>query len=318
MSRTGRLFELLITLNTKHHFTVQELANEFHVSKRTMLRDLQLLSEMGVPLFSSTGPNGGYRLIKEQKLPTISLTAEEATGLLLSYELLEEQDGPFQQDNISTLTKIRASLSTEMIQKMEILKEKIGIDLPKRSFKNPYLKDILQASLRNEFLQIEYESRSGYSIRTIFPFGIYLSNGLWYCIAFCYKRESTVPFRIDRIASMKNIQNISKPTPKSITVTEWLKNTVTPTTELTLRATLTKKGCKQIDPHPIGEWIQINQDGTGIIDKNITEDDIPFIGSLFLSLGTEIIIEEPRRLIHFVREEAQKVVNQYLDVGEDR
>ncbi|WP_369901389.1 helix-turn-helix transcriptional regulator [Bacillus manliponensis] len=314
MSRTGRLFELLITLNTKHHFTVQELADEFHVSRRTMLRDLQLLSEMGVPLFSSTGPNGGYRLIKEQKLPTISLTAEEATSLLLSYELLEEQDGPFKQENISTLTKIRASMSTKMIQEMEALKERIGIDLPKRSFQNLYLKDILQASLKKEFLEIEYESRSGYSIRTVFPFGIYLANGLWYCLAFCYKRQSNVPFRVDRILSFQIKENVLRPFPKDITVTQWLKDTMRTTKELTLQATLTKKGCKQIDPHPVGEWIQLNPDGTGRIHRKIPDSDIAFIGGLFLSLGAEVYIEEPPQLVQFVREEAQKVMNQYLDV----
>ncbi|CAM4418727.1 helix-turn-helix transcriptional regulator [Bacillus manliponensis] len=313
MSRTGRLFELLITLNTKHHFTVQELADEFHVSRRTMLRDLQLLSEMGVPLSSSTGPNGGYSLMRQQKLPAISLTAEEATGLLLSYELLEEQDGPFKQENISTLTKIRASMSSSMIQEMEKLKERIGIDLPKRSFHNHYLREVLQASLEKEFLQIQYESRSGQSTRTIFPFGIFLANGLWYCLAFCYKRNRNVSFRIDRIMSVSINKKISKIPPKDITVNEWLKRTVDIHKELTLRAKLTKKACKQIDPHPIGEWIQLKPDGTGIIHKVICDSDVPFIGSLFLGLGSEIFIEEPPQLIQFVREEAQKIVSQYLD-----
>ena len=50
MSRTARLLELLIRVQTKPRFTAQELAEEFGVSRRTMLRDLRALSEMGVPL----------------------------------------------------------------------------------------------------------------------------------------------------------------------------------------------------------------------------------------------------------------------------
>ncbi|MEI4832591.1 YafY family protein [Bacillus sp. FJAT-53711] len=314
MSKTGRLFELLITLNTKHRFTVQELANEFSVSRRTMLRDLQLLSEMGIPLFSSSGPNGGYTLIKEQKLPTISLTPEEATGLLLSYELLEQQDGPFKQENISTLTKIRSSMSIEMLQKIETLKNRLAIDSPQRSFKNPYLKDLLQASLDKEHVQIEYESRSGYSIRTIFPFGLFLSNGLWYTPAFCYKRKSNVPFRVDRIISLKVQQDFPEPIPVNMTVTQWLKQTEFLSKELTLQAKLTKKGCKILDPHPIGEWIQVTPNGTGVINEKIKESDIPFIGGLFLSLGAEILIERPPELIRFVREKALEVVSQYSEI----
>lgn len=312
MSRTGRLFELLITLNTKHRFTAQELANEFSVSKRTILRDLHLLSEMGVPLFSSPGPNGGYTLIREQKLPAISLTPEEATGLLLSYKLLE--DGPFTQEIISTITKIRSGMSVEMLQKIETLQDRLAIDSPKRSFKNHYLKELLQASLDKKHLQIEYESRSGYSTRTIFPYGLILANGLWYSPAFCYKRKRTVPFRVDRIISLKIQHDFSGPIPVDMTIPEWLNQTEATSKELTLRATLTKKGCKMLDPHPIGEWIQITSNGTGIIEEKCRESDIPFIGGLFLSLGVEILIEEPVELIQFVRGKALEVISQYSKI----
>ncbi|WP_391122525.1 helix-turn-helix transcriptional regulator [Psychrobacillus sp. L3] len=311
MSRSGRLLELLISLNTKHRFTVQELADEFSVSRRTMLRDLQLLSEMGVPLLSSPGPNGGYSLIREQKLPPISLTAEEATGLLLSYELLEKNDGPFKYENMSTRTKIRATMSVEMLQKVEQLKARLAIAAPRRSFKNLFLKDILQASLERNHVEIEYDSLSGYSIRTIFPYGLFISNGLWYSLAFCYKRNNTVTFRVDRIVSLKINQNFTESIPIDMTVEKWLKQSDNSTREFILKARLTKFGCKILDPHPIGEWIQVNPDGTGVIEEKIKESDIRFVGRMFLSLGAEIFIEEPVELIQFLQEEALKVVNQY-------
>ena len=50
VSRTARLVELLVRVQTRPRFTAQELAEEFGVSRRTMLRDLQALSGMGVPL----------------------------------------------------------------------------------------------------------------------------------------------------------------------------------------------------------------------------------------------------------------------------
>ncbi|WLR41779.1 YafY family protein [Bacillus carboniphilus] len=311
MSRTARLLELLISLNTKHRFTVQELADEFLVSRRTMLRDLQLLSEMGVPLFSSPGPNGGYTLIREQKLPPISLTVEEATGLLLSYEILEQHDGPFQSENMSTLTKIRATMSVEMLQNVAQLKERLAIDSPPRSFKNHYLKELLNASLEKKHQEIEYDSRSGLSVRIIFPFGLFISNGLWYCLAFCYKRKSNVTFRVDRIISIKEIEKFIGPSPKDVTVDKWLKQTHETSRKLRIKAQLTKLGCKILDPHPIGEWIQVSSDGSGIIEEKIKEEDIPFVGRMFLSLGSEIVIEEPVELIDFIKREAIKLIQYY-------
>ncbi|MEI5906704.1 YafY family protein [Bacillus spongiae] len=314
MSRSGRLLELLISLNTKHRFTVQELADEFSVSRRTMLRDLHLLSEMGVPLFSSSGPNGGYSLIRKQELPPIPLTTEEATGLLLSYEIIEQHDGPFKYENLSTLTKIRATMSVEMLQKVEQLKSRLAIEFPRRSVNNYYLKDILQASLERNHLEIEYESRSGFSTRTIFPFGLFLSNGLWYALSFCYRRNSTVTFRVDRIVSLKVSQQSIEPISTNMTVEKWLKQSDSSTKELTLKAQLTKLGCKILDPHPLGEWIEMNPDGTGAIEERIKESDIHYVGRQFLSLGAEIIIEQPVELIQFIQEEAVKLINQYSKV----
>jgi predicted DNA-binding transcriptional regulator YafY len=48
----------MVRVQAKPRFTAAELAEEFGVSRRTILRDLQALSEMGVPLRSTSGPGG--------------------------------------------------------------------------------------------------------------------------------------------------------------------------------------------------------------------------------------------------------------------
>ena len=51
MSKSKRLIDLMMTVNRMRKFTVRELADQFGVSSRTILRDLQELSELGSPLF---------------------------------------------------------------------------------------------------------------------------------------------------------------------------------------------------------------------------------------------------------------------------
>lgn len=63
MSKTSRLLRLWLTISKRKRFTVDQLATEFGVSYRTMLRDLNELSRMGVPLYSEPGKNGGYSLL---------------------------------------------------------------------------------------------------------------------------------------------------------------------------------------------------------------------------------------------------------------
>lgn len=64
MGKAKRLLELIEKMKTGHKFTVGQLADEFKVSYRTMLRDLQEIGEMGVPIYSENGVHGGYRVLR--------------------------------------------------------------------------------------------------------------------------------------------------------------------------------------------------------------------------------------------------------------
>ncbi|XBO87030.1 HTH domain-containing protein [Bacillus licheniformis] len=74
MPKTERLIELMMTIHTRRKFTAGELAAEFGVSYRTILRDLDELSALGVPIYSETGANGGYYLLNEPVLPPLFYT----------------------------------------------------------------------------------------------------------------------------------------------------------------------------------------------------------------------------------------------------
>jgi predicted DNA-binding transcriptional regulator YafY len=88
LSRTARLLELMVGVQARPRFTAAELAEECGVSRRTILGDLQVLSEVGVLLRSTPGPGGGYSLPRSGRRLSPSLTLNEALGLIVSYEAL--------------------------------------------------------------------------------------------------------------------------------------------------------------------------------------------------------------------------------------
>lgn len=315
MSRSGRLFELLIKMDDKRKFTVQELAEEFNVSRRTMLRDLQLLSEIGVPLYATPGPNGGYSILRKSSIHSLSLTAEEAVGMIISYESLQEyQDSPFQQEVIATISKLRSILSSDQLEYVDKLKAKIKIDTPKRSIRNPHLKDILDASMVEQFIHIAYESRSGNSQRVIFPYGLFVSAGLWYCLCYCFNRNDYVTLRVDRIKALEIYDKNDFEKPTAMTVKEWgnyQKHDVE--SQLNLLVTLTPTGCKLADPDPFfGEALRINQDRTGTIKTVIHPSDIDWCARFFISLGKEAVVQEPLELKARILTIAKDVLGTYL------
>src|ERR687896_2196078 len=177
VSRTARLLELLIRVQTRTRFTAQELAEEFGVSRRTMLRDLRALSEMGVPLRSTPGPGGGYALPRGGRRLSPSLTVDEALALIVSYEaLLRYPDSPFSAQSLSAVTKLRAALPREVVAELDRLRSHVFVAGPAHDYEAPLLGELLSAALDGTHLKVTYDSiRSGRTERVIFPYGLYAS-----------------------------------------------------------------------------------------------------------------------------------------------
>jgi predicted DNA-binding transcriptional regulator YafY len=72
--RAGRLISLTSILGREGRTTAADLAERLEVSERTILRDLEVLSGSGVPVYAVRGPGGGFQLL-EGYTPTLPAEA---------------------------------------------------------------------------------------------------------------------------------------------------------------------------------------------------------------------------------------------------
>lgn len=79
--RAGRLLSLLLLLQNSRRITAADAARRLGVSERTVLRDIEILSGAGVPVYGVRGPGGGFEMLDtfEQTVPPLppGLTARE-------------------------------------------------------------------------------------------------------------------------------------------------------------------------------------------------------------------------------------------------
>ncbi|WP_412935751.1 helix-turn-helix transcriptional regulator [Lactiplantibacillus plantarum] len=70
MNRSERLNQELIFLSYRQEFHIKELMQEFNISKRTALRDVNSLEQLGLSFYVEPGRYGGYQLMQQQTMGT--------------------------------------------------------------------------------------------------------------------------------------------------------------------------------------------------------------------------------------------------------
>ncbi|HEY8599852.1 MAG TPA: WYL domain-containing protein [Thermomicrobiales bacterium] len=314
MSRTARLLEVMISLRDRPRFTVAELAAHFGVSRRTMLRDLHALSEMGVPLVATPGPHGGYGLISDRQALPLTLTAEEAIGIAISYDaFLRYAQSPFAAQSLSAITKLRASLPADILGELDRISQHIAVIERPRYYDAQFLTDLLNAALDGVHLLITYDSASGRSERTIFPHGLYAAAGFWYCACYDYRRSGNISLRADRILALHRVAGLPRPEP--IAIRDWL--TIVETLdgreghEVRLQATLTARGMKRFEFADIAGSIIADGLGGGNLDLIVPRAELAYYARRFLAVGPDARAKSPPELIDAIRQQALATLNLY-------
>jgi len=312
MGKSRRLIELMMAVNRMRRFTVRELAEQFEVSQRTMLRDLQELSALGVPLYSEVGPHGGYQVLSERVLPPIAFTEEEAAAMFFaSHALRHYRYLPFEDASASALTKFYNYMSSDVRDRIDQMKNRVDFFTPLRSMREPKLNALLQAAVDQQVLAIEYESRSGKLCRDIQPIGIYASNGLWYCPAYCFTRNDIRLFRCDRIRLADHPPTAEPRDLTHVHLGNW-RESEADYAELLYVVELTREGVQRCETelYPIPA-IQLREDGSGRLSQLMPASELSYFAAFFVGLGLEAQVLEPPALLEAMRELLLQMTRRY-------
>ncbi|MFD0694764.1 helix-turn-helix transcriptional regulator [Paenibacillus sp. GCM10027628] len=317
MNKTQRLIQLMMAVNERIKFTVKEMADEFGVSERTMHRDLQELSELGMPLYTEFGPHGGYRLLKKRMLPPILFSEQEAVAMFFAFQSLQYYGAlPFEAESSSALNKFYHYLPSDAKVRIDALKDRVSFWTPLRTQSSPYLQQIVEASIEGKPLHISYASKTGTTQRTIQPIGIYSNHGYWYLPSYCFQKEGFLLFRADRILSLEPA-DVNHPVAdlSDYTIKEWLETGTARDAnqpKMKLRVRFTNNGVRAYERnHGFGGNLELNQNGGGTLVTMMHRENLAYFSSYFLSLGADAVVEEPLEMVEWIQEQVRAMHHAY-------
>lgn len=317
MNKTQRLVELLLTMNTRQKFTLKELSERFGVSKRTVLRDIDELSALGVPLYAEVGVHGGYRILKQRTLPPITFSEQEAVALFFAGQSLKfYRDLPFESEWQSALAKFYHVLPEDVKERIDHLQRRLLFWVPVQRWEVSYLSSLLEGAIEQKILHISYESENECTNRDIQLVGLYSMNGKWYCPAYDFQSSEYRLFRADRIKSVSDSSDQTrKKNHDKLLIADWFgkeRRLEEEKEEYDLRIRLTRRGvllCRNDDW--LGSGLTVLEDGSGYISRRISPGYMTWAASFFIGCKADAVVEEPPELRMMILDQLREMISIY-------
>jgi len=195
-----RLLSILIIISQKGLVTGKELAEHFEVSLRTIYRDIEKISESGVPIAAVGGKGGGYYIMENYNINNLFFNKDEIQPLIAVMDNLKVLFGnnPRFNDIVLKFETLREN-TAKPYEKLSIDMSHFSMELELREF----LFIINKAIEESRVLEFEYINRKiECSKRVVEPIYIEFSDGHWYIIGFCRIRQDYRKFKLVRIRKM--------------------------------------------------------------------------------------------------------------------
>jgi predicted DNA-binding transcriptional regulator YafY len=202
--RASRMMTLLLHLQVRGQANGKDLAELLEVSERTVQRDVEALAAAGIPIRSSRGPAGGYRLDGGYRTRLTGVGLDEA-GALAFLGLA----GPAQQLGLGEVLegariKVWAGLTGEARARARETEERFHFD-PIRWYGTPEpvpcLAQLADAVWRDHRARIQYVRDGKAVTRDVDPLGLVLAAGDWYLVALRDGQRRT--YRVSRVQSVE-------------------------------------------------------------------------------------------------------------------
>ena len=213
-SPTVRSLLCLELLQDRPGITAAQLGRELGVTDRAARRYVAVLREAGIPVESTSGRYGGYRIGRGLSRRPLIFTATEALGLVMAVleggHAADDATDPVQ----TALGKIIRGLPESVARPAERMRAVSARrhEHPSTSPSAELTAALVEASALGRRVRLDYESRPGrVSVMEVDPWAVVVRFGRWYLLGWSHSRDGKRLLRVDRVRAVSLLDDAFEP-----------------------------------------------------------------------------------------------------------
>ena len=292
-----RLFQIVYILLEKKKITAKELSEKFEISQRTIYRDIDILSQCGIPIYTAKGRKGGISLLEGFVLNKSVMTQQEQDQIWTALQSLPRGG---EEDTKKILKKY-----SSFFQKSN--ENWIQVDFSKWGKQKAVLFDMLKKAIfhKNVISFFYYNSRGEKTFRTAEPYQLWFKQNNWYMKAYCREKEDFRIFKVSRMkcvnitediferAEQQQIENCSNDAMDMVTVV------------LEIKKSMAYRVYDEFEE----EQIACKKNGDFLVTMKYIENQ--WLYGYILSWGAYAFVREPDHIRKKIEKELKNMINKY-------
>ncbi len=298
-SSERRLKLMLLLQQPGKRLTVDDLAERFDVSRRTIFRDFNALQEINVPV--TWDRYSGYGLIEGYKIPPLMFTSKELATIMVGLNFVKSQvDQGLVEDAKGVEVKIKNVLPNELKEFMTSLEGRTIVDPylrfggEKKKGGSWYL--ISSAIAQQKRLQFTYTTKSGEKgVRKIDPYILVFYQDHWNVIGKSHLRGEIRNFILESVEEVQ-ILDEKYHLKKELDIEGLIFRSDESSHSIIVR--VKKEEMARLEANLPAKIFKKSSVNSKNIKVEFKFDNLDFINEWLLQFGKKIKIEAPEELLN--------------------
>lgn len=294
----NRLFNILYLLLDQRNITAKELAAQFEVSIRTIYRDIDILCQSGIPIYTSKGKGGGIGLLSNFVLNKSLLLKEEQEEILSALYGLRATS---YSDDKSLIMKLSRIFGANQMNWIAVDYSHWGKDN-----KDTFV-IIKEAIIKKNVIEIDYYNKNSEKLhRQVEPLQLWFKNKTWYLWGYCRVKED---YRLFKLSRIKNINVIQENFTRELPITsDGMMDSITNSNNVSVKLKIDYSMAYRVYDEFEPEDIKV-EDKYFYVDYSCPEDE--WLYGYILSFGKFAEVLEPPHIRDIIKKHMIEALKKY-------